>query len=163
MTILDENYEPSNNESLWMQKSDPVGGVLDTPMEWDIDEDGVYRASFEVEEEGVYSLLIDVASAAGSTSRNNREKQVAFVVTPSLREYSNAGLDASLLERIALASGGKYYNVDAADQLVRDIEYTPNAYSREVQYELWNTPWVLLLLILLLCVDWIARRFRGLS
>jgi hypothetical protein len=61
------------------------------------------------------------------------------------------------------ASGGRYYDVSQMGQLAADIEFTPNAYSREVQEDLWDTPLLLLLLITLLCIDWITRRMKGLS
>ncbi|NQV70297.1 MAG: hypothetical protein HQ498_09750 [Pseudohongiella sp.] len=162
-TVLNDEYEADNDATLWMQTANPLAEFIDSPMEWDIEEEGVYRASFAVEEEGIYSLLVDVASAAGEASSSSSEKRAAFVVTPSLREYTNAELDRGLLERIAAASGGSYFNLQDADALIDAIEFTPNAYSKEVQIDLWDRPWLLALLILLLCVDWVARRMKGLS
>jgi len=162
-TVLNNQYEADNDATLWMQTSNPLEEFIDAPMEWDIEEDGVYRASFIADEEGVYSLLVDVASAAGEANDSSAEKRAAFVVTPSLREYTNAELDSGLLARIAQLSGGSYFNVADADALANAIEFTPNAYSREVQIDLWDRPWLLALLVLLLCVDWISRRMKGLS
>ena len=161
--VLNNKYEADNNATLWMQTSNPLEEFIDAPMEWDIEEDGVYRASFIAEEEGVYSLLVDVASAAGETSDSSAEKTAAFVVTPSLREYTNAELDSGLMARIAEVSGGSYFNLAVAGELANTIEFTPNAYSREVQIDLWDRPWLLALLVLLLCVDWVSRRTKGLS
>ena len=162
-TVLDMEYEPDNDATLWMQANNPLDIVTDTPMEWNIEEDGVYRASFVVEEEGVYDLLVDVASAAGEGASGASEKRAAFVVTPSLREYNNAAMDSGLLARIAEASGGTYFNVDGIDALADTVEFTPNAFSEEVQIDLWDQPWLLVLLISLLCLDWVARRLKGLS
>lgn len=161
--VLNNEYEADNDATLWMQTSNPLEEFIDAPMEWDIEDDGVYRASFIAEEEGVYSLLVDVASAAGDTGDSSAEKRAAFVVTPSLREYTNAELDSGLLTRIAEVSGGSYFDLPAAGGLADTIEFTPNAYSREVQIDLWDRPWLLGLLILLLCVDWVSRRMKGLS
>lgn len=162
-TVLGDDYEPDNDATLWMQVTDPEGQVQDIPMEWDIEEDGVYRVNFVVENEGVHELLVDVASAAGDAAVDSSEKRSAFVVTPSLREYSNASMDAGLLTRIAAASGGKYYGFAEAANLLDEIEYIPNAYSREIQEDLWDRPWLLALLISLMCIDWVARRLKGLS
>ena len=162
-TVLDMEYEPDNDATLWMQANNPLDIVTDTPMEWNIEEDGVYRASFVVEEEGVYDLLVDVASAAGEGASGASEKRAAFVVTPSLREYNNAAMDSGLLARIAEASGGTYFNLDGIDALADTVEFTPNAFSEEVQVDLWDQPWLLALLISLLCLDWVARRLKGLS
>ena len=161
--VLNTEYEADNDATLWMQTSNPLEEFIDAPMEWDIEEDGVYRARFIAEEEGVYSLLVDVASASGETSDSSAEKTAAFVVTPSLREYTNAELDSGLMARIAEVSGGSYFKLPAASELANTIEFTPNAYSREVQIDLWDRPWLLALLILLLGVDWVSRRTKGLS
>ncbi len=162
-TVLNDEYEADNDATVWMQTTDPLAAVLDTPMEWDIEDDGVYKSSFVVDEEGIFSLLVDVASAAGESSSASLEKRTAFVVTPSLREYTNAELDSGLLARIAEASGGRFFSLEDADSISDAIQFTPNAYSQEVQIDLWDRPWLLALLILLLCVDWMSRRIRGLS
>jgi hypothetical protein len=162
-TVLNDQYEPDNDATLWLQSTNPLGQVTDVPMEWDIEEDGVYRANFIVEEEGVFNVLVDVASAASDSAIDSSEKRTAFVVTPSLREYTNAEMDSSLLARIADVSGGTYFNLSDVTGLADSVEFTPNAYSREVQLDLWDQPWLLALLILLLCIDWITRRMKGLS
>ena len=162
-TVLDDGYSADNNATLWLQAVDPSGNASDSSMEWDIEDDGIYRTSFVVEEEGVYELLVDVASATGSASADSSEKKAAFVVTPSLGEYTNAELDTGLLSRIAEASGGGYFALTDSDALAEAVEFTPNAYSQQVQIDLWDRPWLLALLILLLCCDWILRRLRGLS
>lgn len=162
-TVLDDEYIADNDATLWLQTIDPLGNPTDSPMEWDIEDDGVYSASFTVEEEGVYDLLVDVASATGSASADSSEKAAAFVVTPSLREYTNAELDSGLLARIAESSGGGYFSLADSDALAEAVEFTPNAYSQQVQIDLWDRPWLLALLILLLCSDWVLRRLKGLS
>ena len=158
--MLDEQYAPDNDATLWIQTTNPLEEVTDSPMEWNIEEDGVYRASFPAGHEGVFNLLVDVTSAAGE---EGAEKQAAIVVTPSLREFNNAGMDRGLLGRIAGAGGGGYFDLDEVGDLPESIEFTPNAYSREVQIDLWDKPWLLGLLIALLCLDWMTRRLRGLS
>ena len=158
--VLDEQYEPDNDASLWIQTTDPLDEITDTPMEWNIEEDGIYRSSFIADQEGVFDLLVDVTSAAGE---EGAEKQAAIVVTPSLREFNNAGMDRGLLGRMAEAGGGGYFDLDELDGLPEAIEFTPNAFSREVQIDLWDEPWLLALLVGLLCIDWMSRRLRGLS
>ena len=132
-------------------------------MEWDIEEEGVYRTNFTVEEEGVFNLLVDVASAAADAELESSEKRAAFVVTPSLREFNNAGMDAALLGRISQQSGGSYFDLSEMEGLTESVEFTPNAYSKEVQIDLWDKPWLLAFLISLLCIDWASRRLKGLS
>ncbi len=159
--VLDAEYKPDNNASLWIQRTDPLGNAVDIAMEWDINQDGTYVSRFVAADEGVYRVLVDVASAAGTGLET--EKPAAFVVTPSLREFNNAGRDTGMLTRIAEIGGGRYYDLSAAQQMLNDIDHVPGAYSREVQEDLWDRPWLLALLIALMCMDWMARRYRGLS
>ena len=158
--VLDEQYEPDNDASLWIQTTNPLDEITDTPMEWNIEEDGIYRSSFIADQEGVFDLLVDVTSAVGE---EGAEKQAAIVVTPSPREFNNAGMDRGLLGRMAEAAGGSYFDLDEVGGLPEAIEFTPNAYSRETQIDLWDEPWLLALLVGLLCIDWMTRRLRGLS
>jgi hypothetical protein len=162
-TVVDAAYAPDNEATLWLQRENPLGAVSDTPMQWQLEDEGVYRAEFVASEEGIHSLLVDVASAAGEGRAENAEQRAAIVVTPSLREFNQSGLDAGLLERLAAATGGSYRPVARADELAAAIRATPNAYSKEVVTDLWDSPWLLGLLILLLCVDWALRRSKGLS
>ncbi len=158
--VLDEQYEPDNDASLWIQTTNPLDEITDTPMEWNIEEDGIYRSTFIADQEGVFDLLVDLTSAAGE---EGAEKRAAIVVTPSLREFNNAGMDRGLLGRMAEAAGGSYFDLDEVGGLPEAIEFTPNAYSRETQIDLWDEPWLLALLVGLLCIDWMTRRLRGLS
>src|SRR5690606_20207358 len=146
--VLNERYQPDNNASLWLQRNDPLGNSADIAMEWDINQDGTYQTQFVVEDEGVYRVLVDVASAAGTGLET--DKSAAFVVTPSLREFNDAGRDAGLLARIAEAGGGRYYDISQTSELLTGIDRVPTALSREVQEDLWDKPWLLALLVLLM-------------
>lgn len=160
-TIRDDSFQPDNEASVWLQLTDPAGGVRDVQMEWDIDEDGVYRSRFTASQEGVYRVLVDSTSTAGPGLE--QETRASFVVTPSRREFTDAAQDRPLLERLAASAGGGYYDISESDRLLEDIEYTPNAHSEMVQEDLWDQPFMLLLLIALLSSDWALRRHKGLS
>ena len=162
-TVLDASYNADNDATLWLQREDPLGMLSDSPMQWQIEGEGVYSAEFLAEDVGVNNLRIDVTSAAGEGRAENTEARASLVVTPSLREYSNPGLDAGILQRIAETTGGDYADIDNAASLISSIRNTPSAYSKEVMTDLWDSPWLLGLLILLLCLDWTLRRSKGLS
>jgi hypothetical protein len=161
--IVDADYEADNEASLWLQREDPLGGLSDTPMQWQLNEEGVYQAQFVARQEGVHQLLVEVASAAGEGRAGNTEKRASIVVTPSLREYTNAGLDEGVLQRLAETTGGAYQPLAGAGELAAAIRSTPTAYTKERVTDLWDSPWMLALLIGLLCLDWSLRRTKGLS
>lgn len=162
-TILNAEYQPSNDSSPWLQVIDPLQQVVDSPLEWDIEEDGVYRSEFIAELPGVYELLVDVPSAAGEATQTGAEQSAAMVVTPSIREYINAQRDWDVLERISSESKGAFFALSDVDQLQEVIRQTPNALMRERTIDLWNNKWVFILLIVLMSLDWFLRRRKGLS
>ena len=160
--VLDADYQADNHATVYLQITDPLDQVTDQPMAWDMAQDGAYRASFVARQEGIYRLLVDVASAAGEAAGAGSANAV-LAVTPSLREYRHTTMNSGLLTRIAEVSGGSFLPLDQVGQLADAIRFTPNAWSREVQIELWNQPWLLALLISLLSIDWLVRRMQGLS
>ncbi|MGM0631826.1 MAG: hypothetical protein ACQETO_01495 [Pseudomonadota bacterium] len=159
--VHDDRFQPDNEASVWLQVVDADGEVSDRQMEWDIDEDGVYRTRFTADTEGVHRVTVDSTSTAGSGMEE--DLQGAFVVTPSRREYVNPAMDRDVLARLADAGGGRYYDLADHRRLLQDIEFTPSAYTEQVREDLWDQPLLLLLLIALLSSDWALRRQKGLS
>jgi len=157
--LLNEEFEPDNNGLLWLQVTNPDGEVSELPMTWQIDKEGTYVSSFEVAKQGVYDLNVKVPSDVD----DNLEAKTPLIVTPSRREYLQASMDAGLLRRIAEQTAGKFYTSSSVNQLVDDITYSPNAYSRQEVQTLWDQPLFLILLVILLCVEWMTRRYKGLS
>lgn len=157
--LLDEDFQPDNNGLLWLQVKDPGGETRDLPMKWQLEKDGTYTQSFAVQQEGVYDLSVKVPSEV----EGDLQARAPLIVSPSRREFLQAGMDAGLMRRLAASSGGRFYTAANVHQLVDDITFNPNAYSRQEFHSLWDQPVFLLLLILLVCLEWLARRYKGLS
>lgn len=159
--VRDSVYELDNNASVWLQTTLPNGEIVEQAMRWDINDDGTYRVTLPATEEGVYQLLVDVTSTSGDGATLAR--QGSFAVTPSLREYNDAGLDRGTLERVASASGGRYYPLSELNQMLSDLASTQTPYARQVEKDVWHHVVWLTLLLLLLFAEWAYRRYRGLS
>ena len=157
--LLNEEYQPDNDGLLWLQVSDPDGNTEELPMTWQIDKEGTYTSQFEVTKEGVFDLQVNVPSDVD----DNLQAKTPLIVTPSRREFLQASMDGGLLRRISETTAGKFYTANAASQLVDDITFNPNAYSRQETHSLWDQPIFLILLLALLCIEWFARRYKGLS
>ncbi len=157
--LLNEEFEPDNDGLLWLQVTNPDGDMNEMPMAWQIDKDGTYTSSFVVEQEGVFDMQVKVPSDVD----DNLQAQSPLIVTPSRREFLQASMDGGLMRRIAETTSGKFYTTASAGQLVDDITFSPNAYSKQEVHTLWDQPLFLILLVLLLCLEWFARRYKGLS
>jgi len=157
--LLNEEFESDNDGLLWLEYLRPDGTTGELPMAWQLEKDGTYVAKMLVEQEGVYDLTVKVPSEANS----NLQVQSPLIVTPSRREFLQAGMDSGLLRRMSTISGGKFYTRDEAGDIVNDITFQPNAYSQTQVHSLWDQPLFLFLLLALICIEWFARRFKGLS
>ena len=157
--LLDQEFEADNNGILYMKITDPNGNVQEMPMTWDIDNDGTYKQTLTVEQQGIYDLRVNVASDA----EGGLDVSTPILVTPSRREFLQAGMDSGLLQRLASATQGKFYTTGNAGRVVDDITFSPNAYSREEVRSLWDQPLFMYLLIAFVCIEWTARRYKGLS
>jgi hypothetical protein len=78
-------------------------------------------------------------------------------------EYVDAEMRASLLKRIAEETGGKFYKPDRVSTLVEDLAMSKNGVTVVNQLDLWDMPFLFLLLVMLVCAEWAYRRARGLA
>jgi hypothetical protein len=157
--LLNEQFNADNNSLLWLQVKNPAGEVAELPMTRQMDKDGAYTRSFTVDREGVYDLTV----AANSDVDGELQAGTPLIVTPPRLEFLRAGMDEGLMRRLAASTGGRFYTAKNARQLVDDVTFNPNAYSKSSVHTLWDEPLFLCLLVALLCLEWLARRYKGLS
>jgi len=113
-----------------------------------------YRAAIEPNMPGVFtassSVLLDGTEAAGETR---------FVVNRPVTEITGKPADRGLLQRISSASGGRFYDMESWDAWRGDLHFKQQQFSRVQLQDLWNNPFLLGFLLLLLAVEWVTRKF----
>jgi len=159
VSVADKTYVPINDATVWLKITDPKGVIQDRQLDWAIEEEGIYTNTFNVREEGVYKLEVLSTSASGETG----EASINFLVAASNVEYTDAGMDATLLAGIANASGGKFYTQENADRLVDDLESLQKETQVAVEQDIWDIPLVLVLLFGFFALEWLIRRRKGMS
>jgi hypothetical protein len=73
-------------------------------------------------------------------------------------EYYNAALDSRLLENVASQTGGRYYPLSKLGDVPDDAQYVEGASSFIEQKELWDIPFLFILLCLTLSGEWFGGR-----
>jgi uncharacterized membrane protein len=157
--VEDERYLRVNGLRPTVRITDPTGLDVEAPMEWTVDQDGEYTAQYRPDQTGLYQVRVELpddSAAARSTGTSY------FHSGPTEREQFGAGMRRGLLERIAGESGGRFYTIDQVDQLPEDIRYTETGNTVIERKELWDMPFLFLLLLGLVGVEWGYRRWRGL-
>ena len=128
-------------------------------MEWTVDQDGQYRAGFLPEEKGLYEITV-TAERAGSSLGTS----VTFIESAELDdEYFGAEMRSSFLTRIADETGGRFYTPETVHQLPEDMSYTEGGTTVREHRDLWDMPFLFLLLVGLLSSEWGYRKLRGLA
>ena len=157
--VGDENYEELNNSSVVAVVSDPSGDLVELPMEWTAQKDGEYRTTFTAGEEGFYDIRVEASVGEDLLGDDTVYVQVA----PSDDEYYDSTMRASLLQRVADETGGRFYTPGTVADLPDDVRYVGGGVTVVEERDLWDMPVLLLLLVSLVLGEWGYRRFRGLA
>ena len=74
-----------------------------------------------------------------------------------------AALNSGLLKRLSEETGGRYYTPDNSRTLPEDISYANTGSSRLEEKDLWDMPFLFLLLVGLASAEWVLRKRKGLA
>jgi len=157
--VSDRAYAPVNDATVWLKVTEPGGAVRDVPLQWAIEEDGIYTGAFTAGGEGVHQIEVSATLPAGDTLQTSD----ALLVAESNAEYIDAGMDAGLMQKMAAVSEGKFYTDKNKNQLVNDLKGRRKTAAVEIQQDIWDMPIVLLALFTLLTLEWWLRRRKGMS
>jgi uncharacterized membrane protein len=155
----DASFLPVNNSQVTAQVKAPSGQTSTVQLAWDVEKDGAYSANFEPQEEGIYEVTSEAIQGNKSlgTGRTN------FRVSELNEEFHNSNMNLDLLKRLSAGTGGRYYSPDDLRTLPEDISYTDKGLSRIEEKDLWDMPFLFLLLVGLISTEWILRKRKGLA
>jgi hypothetical protein len=77
-------------------------------------------------------------------------------------EMTDPRLDGELLQRIAVASGGRVVAESDVPALAESLRARLPAAARAATRDLWNSAWCFVAIVALLSSEWILRRRWGL-
>ena len=157
--VDDPNYLEINNSHVVALVTDPLGDLVEVPMEWTVERDGEYKGRFVPDAEGLYGVRVE-ASRDGMPLGSD----VVYIQSAaSESEYYDAGMRAPLLRRIAEETGGRFYTPETVSSLPEDISYVGSGVTVVEERPLWDMPVLLLVLAGLVLGEWSYRRARGLA
>ena len=158
VTATDQQFQLTNNAKIRAVVIDEAGKRKELRLEQVLGEDGRYTAHFIPNRYGEYTV-----TAAGTLDGENLgEQQTLFEVKASYAEFSNAELNVALLKTLAEGSGGKYYAIAEADQLVNQVPLVESATSKITDVDIWDIPLIFGAVIALLGFEWFLRKRGGL-
>jgi hypothetical protein len=157
--VGDEAYLRVNSSRVVATVVAPSGASIAVPLEWTIDEDGEYRATWVPTETGMHTVTVR-STRAGDTLFS---RPASFDVAESRSEFFGASMNRPLLERIAGETGGRFYTAADLATLPEDLSVTGRGATVIEEKDLWDMPVVLLLLLAFVSAEWLYRRRKGLA
>jgi hypothetical protein len=122
---------------------------------------GQYQGAFESLREGEYKFTATV-TVNGAAIGND---QGTFSVGSQNAEFLETRMNKPLLQQIAAQTGGRYYESNNLGSLDHDVTAMPNFKSHDVsksaEIEIWNSRWMLALVIIVFALEWFLRKRNG--
>ena len=157
--VVDSAFQRLNDATVVAHVVNADGQRRDVPMEWTVDRDGEYQATFTPDGAGTHSIEVRATSREGVTASES-----SFVRVAELNdEFVDAEMRASLLRRLADETGGRYYTPSDTRSLAADVALSPRGVTVVNEMDLWDMPINFLLLVALLSAEWGFRKLRGLA
>jgi uncharacterized membrane protein len=156
--VRDSTYIDLNDAEVTARLTSPSGAARDVRLEWSVEDDGLYAASFVPDEEGSWSIEVNADRAGGSVGHDEGWVRVG----PGDDEYFDAARRTALLERIAEETGGQSYTPETVGKLAEDLQYAGSGVTMVEERDLWDMPLFFLMLVGLIGGEWAFRRRRGL-
>ncbi len=157
--ISNKSFERMNNAKVIAKVTNPAGITESVAMDWNGAQEGTYQSELNVTEPGIYH--VDVEAAQGS--ENLGTNRTAFQVQDRPVEYYDAMLNTRLLQSVATATGGRYYPLSRIGDVPDDAVYVEGETSFVEQKELWDVPFLFMLVCMTLAGEWFWRKKRGLA
>jgi len=157
--VNDPEFVRVNNARVTANIKAPSGQTTASPFSWDAQREGEYSAVFKPTEEGIHEVSVEAFVGEKSLGRSS----ASFRVAESTEEFHNAALNSGLLESLARDTGGHYYSPKQAGTLPEDISYIDNGASRIEVKQIWDMPFLFLLLAGSISAEWIVRKKKGLA
>ncbi|MFC1555074.1 glutamine amidotransferase [candidate division KSB1 bacterium] len=156
--VFDDNYLPQDFADVEGTITDPFGTVIPIRFRPDLQEEGEYIANFVSQEPGVYEINVEALKDGKDLGKHRK----SFLNRPSKKEYFNANLKKIFLQNLTEANDGIYYepeNFNAIPSNLISKAARTSVYRTEY---IWDTPFTFLLALLILSVEWVLRRRKGL-
>jgi uncharacterized membrane protein len=147
--VLDETYQPVQAEKVQAVIQSEGGAQTSVELRGDSQHPGLFDGSFIAGEPGQYYAWVEGEEESG---------KAFFTVGPPSLEFASPAMNRELLEHVASAGGGKFYQADQLATLLSDLVHERREVSHRVETELWDAPVVLLLITILFCTEWLMRK-----
>jgi hypothetical protein len=156
--LYDEKYEPVDNASIEVV-------IQNSKFQKELTLKSLTNGRYLVNVEGIPVGDYSVKAEASLNNKSKLNASTSFTVEQLQLENRNYGLNKSLLEKLAQNSGGRYLHITEADSLLSIIKTNYPGQDKQIsttnEINLWNSVYLLSLVMILLSVEWFLRKRFG--
>ncbi len=160
--VRDKSYKPATDATVSLEVSDGMGPPTTVEMTPVAGERGVYEAAYETARPGIFRFEAVAKSVdeAGADEELGRARFAARREDGVIEHY-RVQQNRPLLERLAAATGGRYFAVNDVGRLPEAVSFSEAGSVERQVLELWNIPLAFLTLLLLKAGEWLVRLYWG--
>lgn len=156
--VMNEDYEFTHDASVLVTVAAPDGSTQQVTVFPKYDEPGIYERKLELNAVGKYELF---ASAKLKKEEIGTDRTI-LQVRPSSAEMRSLSQNVDLLTKLAAQTGGVYLPLEKASELPQHLREATHVIEKHRENDLWDRPYIFLLIIALLCGEWFLRKRSGL-
>ncbi len=160
--VRDKSYKPATDATVSLEVSDGMGPPTTVEMTPVAGERGVYEAAYETARPGIFRFEA-VAKSVDEAGADEELGRARFAVRreDGVIEHYRVQQNRPLLERLAAATGGRYFAVNDVGRLPEAVSFSEAGSVERQVLELWNIPLAFLILLLLKAGEWLVRLYWG--
>lgn len=155
--VRDKSFKPADSATVLVSVSDGRGPPTEVEMTPVPGERGVYQATYQTEHTGIYRF----EAAARMGDEDLGKAQFAVRREDGVAEHYHVQQNRPLLERLAEATGGKYFPVNNLASLPEAVSFSEAGSVERQVLDLWSMPIIFLLLLALKGGEWLLRLYWG--
>ncbi|HVB35178.1 MAG TPA: glutamine amidotransferase [Patescibacteria group bacterium] len=155
--VRDKDYLPAPDASVQAHIIGPDGLSAMVDMRPVPNAPGTFQADWTADQPGSY--LAQVTAERGGQQMG--QDVVTFQRLDGVAENFHTGQNRDLLEKFSRETGGSYWRPEDLSKLAATIPYSEAGITVRQTDPLWNMPAVFLVILLLLCSEWVLRRKWG--
>jgi uncharacterized membrane protein len=151
--LYQEGYEPWDEEQVRGVYTKGDGAQSEVMLKAVVGKPGLYFGEFSAPAAGQYQIHV---APSPETKRD-------FTVVETSLEMAETAMNAGLMEDLATQTGGKFFREEGLHELAGAIDTKKVTVPSRMEIELWATPLYFLLIMIVVTIEWILRKFSYLK
>jgi hypothetical protein len=151
--VRDREFQPADNAVVNVSVDTGTGAPTTLPMTSIAGRPGLYEATFDAAATGIYRF----EATAAIDDEELGSSRVAVRRQDGVAEHFNLQQNRSLLERLASATGGRYFALADAASIPEAVQFSDAGIVERRVLDLWSMPINFRLLLRLKAGEWLLR------